>query len=230
MKTTRRQALLSGAAIAAAAVLPFQGAMAANPEQSNSSTPPADHSLAEAVSLSDFEQVAHERMSHMAWEYINSGAADEITLRWNREAFDRIRFNQRVLGDTTKLSTKVRVLGQELPFPVILAPTSLHKLAHPEGELATAKGAGQAGTAMVLSTMSSTTVEDVAKAVTQPLWFQLYVQKDRGFTEHLVARAEACPDHSGEHRRPARGSIGRPSPEISSHRGHALPKPSLRAL
>lgn len=192
MKTTRRQALLSGAAIATAAALPFQKAMAANPEQSSSSKPPADQALAGAVSLSDFEGVAHERMSHMAWEYINSGAADEITLRWNREAFDRIRLNPRVLRDTTKLSTKVRVLGQELPFPVILAPTSLHKLAHPEGELATVKGAGQAGTAMVLSTMSSTTVEDVAKAATHPLWFQLYVQKDKGFTEHLVARAEAC--------------------------------------
>jgi 4-hydroxymandelate oxidase len=192
MKTTRRQAVLSGAAIAAAAVLPFQGAMAANPEQSNSSTPAVDHSLAEAVSLSDFEQAAHERMSHMAWEYINSGAADEITLRWNREAFDRIRLNPRVLRDTSALKTKVKVLGQELPFPVILAPTSLHKLAHPEGEMATARGAGAAGAAMVLSTLSSTAVEDVAKAATHPLWFQLYVQKDRGFTEHLIARAEAC--------------------------------------
>jgi 4-hydroxymandelate oxidase len=151
-----------------------------------------DQIFADAVSLSDFEGVAHERMSHMAWEYINSGAADEITLRWNREAFDRIRLNPRVLRDTSALNTKVKVLGQELPFPVILAPTSLHKLAHPEGELATARGAGAAGAAMVLSTLSSTSVEDVAKVATQPLWFQLYVQKDRGFTEHLVARAEAC--------------------------------------
>jgi 4-hydroxymandelate oxidase len=178
MKTTRRQALLSGAAIATAAALPFQKAMAANPEQSNSITPPADQSFADALSLSDFQEIAQKRMSHMAWEYINSGAADEIT--------------PRVLRDTTKLETRVKILGQELPFPVILAPTSLHKLAHAEGELATAKGAGQAGTTMVLSTMSSTTVEDVAKAATHPLWFQLYLQKDKGFTEHLVARAEAC--------------------------------------
>src|SRR5437879_3013447 len=131
MKTTRRQALLSGAAIATAAALPFQKDMAANPEPSNSSKPSADQIFADAVSLSDFEGVAHERMSHMAWEYINSGAADEITLRWNREAFDRIRLNPRVLRDTSALNTKVKVLGQELPFTVILAPTSLHKLAHP---------------------------------------------------------------------------------------------------
>jgi 4-hydroxymandelate oxidase len=185
MKTTRRQALLSGAAIATAAALPLQG-VAGFAEGS------VDFKGSEAVSLSDFEAVAQQRMSHMAWEYINSGAADEITLRWNREAFDRIRLNPRVLRDTSALNTRVKILGQELPFPVILAPTSLHKLAHPEGELATARGASAAGAAMVLSTMSSTTVEDVAKATTHPLWFQLYVQKDRGFTEHLISRAQAC--------------------------------------
>ncbi len=196
MKTTRRQALLGGAAIAAAAALPNSSAAAPLQDKSTPNPTPAglassDNSLADAVSLSDFEEVAHKRMTHMAWEYVNSAAADQITLRWNREALDKIRLNPRVLRDVSKVDTAVKVLGQDWPFPVMLAPTALHKLAHPEGELATAKGAGAAGVTMGLSTMSSTTLEDVAKAATQPLWFQLYVQRDRGFTESLVARAVA---------------------------------------
>jgi 4-hydroxymandelate oxidase len=92
----------------------------------------------------------------------------------------------------SNVDTKTSLLGIDLLFPVMLAPTALHKLAHPEGELATAKGAGDAGTAMVLSTMSSTSLEDVAKVATSPLWFQLYVQKDKGFTKELVERAVAA--------------------------------------
>lgn len=192
MKTTRRQAILGAASIAAAAAIPKLESSPSHAEtQEKMTTPTANQALADAVSLSDFEAVAHQRMTYNAWEYINSGAADEITLRWNREALDKIRLNPRVLRDTTQLNTKVKVLGLELPFPVILAPTALHKLAHPEGELATARGAGQAGTLMTLSTMASTVLEDVAKAATHPLWFQLYVQRDRGFTQNLVARAVA---------------------------------------
>ena len=148
--------------------------------------------LAGLVSLSDFEASARTHMEHMAWEYINSGAADEITLRWNREAFEKIRLNPRVLRDVKNIDTRVTILGQELPFPILLAPTALHRLAHPEGELATAHGAGNAGATMVLSTMSSTAVEQVTAAASRPVWFQLYIQPDRGFTHDLVQRAEAA--------------------------------------
>lgn len=148
--------------------------------------------LAGLVSLSDFEASAHGHMEHMAWEYINSGAADEITLRWNREAFEKIKLNPRVLQDIGKIDTRTRLLGQELAFPILLAPTALHRLAHPDGELATARGAGNAGATMMLSTMSSTAVEQVTAAATQPVWFQLYIQRDRGFTRDLVQRAEAA--------------------------------------
>src|SRR4051812_1137227 len=112
MNTTRRQALLGGAAIAAAAAIPFKEASADGPEQSGSSVPAGEQPLTDHVSLSDFEAVAHRRMTQNAWEYINSGAADEITLQWNREAFNRIRLNPRVLRDTAGLNTKVKVLGQ----------------------------------------------------------------------------------------------------------------------
>ena len=93
-------------------------------------------------------------MSHMEWEYVNGAAADEITMRWNREAFDHIRLNPRVLNDVSRLDTRVTLFGQELPFPILLAPTALHRLAHPQGEMATARGASQAHAAMVLSTKS----------------------------------------------------------------------------
>jgi 4-hydroxymandelate oxidase len=190
MKTTRRQAIVGlGSAAMAAAVLPGSSAAAESLQKPKS--PVKDTALADAVALPDFEAVAEERMTHNAWEYINSGAADQITLRWNREALDKLRLNPRVLRDVAKVDTRVKVLGHELAYPILLAPTALHKLAHPEGERATARGAGRAETLMTLSTMASMSLEDVAKAATGPLWFQLYVQKDKGFTENLVARAVA---------------------------------------
>jgi len=147
---------------------------------------------ADAVSVSDLQAIAIRRMEPMAREFIEGAAADEISLRWNREAYDRIRLNPRVLRDVAKVDTRVKVLGLELPFPILLAPTALHKLVHPEGELATVRGAGAAQAAMTLSTMSSVTLEEVAHAANGPLWFQLYVQKDKGFTAELVQRAEAA--------------------------------------
>ena len=128
----------------------------------------------------------------MAWEFFNGAAADEITMRWNLEAYQRIKLKPHVLVDVSKLDTRLHLLGQELAFPIILAPTAYHKLAHPEGELATARGAGAAHATMVVSTVATTSIEDIAKVATQPLWFQLYVQRDRGFTRELVQRAEAA--------------------------------------
>ncbi|HEY0794313.1 MAG TPA: alpha-hydroxy-acid oxidizing protein [Acidisarcina sp.] len=87
----------------------------------------------------------------MAWEFINAGAADETTVRWNKEAYQRIRLRPRVLVDVTKLDTRVTLFGQEHAFPLLLAPTSAQTLTHPEGELATARAAGASGTTMVLS-------------------------------------------------------------------------------
>ena len=163
MRTTRRQALLSTTAFAAAAMLRAPAIALGASAQTAAYSRPDDPELLAAVSLSDFESIAYRRMELMAWEYINSGAADEITLRWNREAFDKIRLNPRVLRDIPKLDTRTTVLGHELPFPVILAPTALHKLAHPSGEVGTVQGAGAAHAAMVLSTMSSVAMEEVAK-------------------------------------------------------------------
>ncbi|MCI0388776.1 MAG: alpha-hydroxy-acid oxidizing protein, partial [Acidobacteria bacterium] len=126
---------------------------------------------AQAVSLSDYEVMARERIPRMAYEYISGGAADEITLRWNRESLDRIRLRPRILIDVSKLDTRLDLFGQEMPFPILLAPTAYHRLVHPEGETATVKGAGKAGATLIASMLATTTIEEMAKAATQPLWF-----------------------------------------------------------
>jgi 4-hydroxymandelate oxidase len=146
----------------------------------------------EPVCLRDFEPLAKAKMSAMGWEYINAGASDEHTLRWNEEAYQRIRLRPRVLVDVSKLDTRVVLFGQEHSFPILLAPTASQKLTHPEGELATVRGAGAADTTMVLSSFSNTSLEDVAAVAKSPLWFQIYAQPDHGYTRDLVQRAEAA--------------------------------------
>ena len=142
------------------------------------------------LSLPEFEEHARRCMALMAYEFVASGAADERTLLWNREAYDRIRLRPRVLMDVSRVDTRVSLLGRELSFPILLAPTSYHRALHPDGELATARGAGAAGATWVVSTATTTTLEDIGRTATAPLWFQLYVQPDRGVTRELVQRAE----------------------------------------
>lgn len=147
--------------------------------------------LNELVSLLDFEGAAQNRIPHMVWEYY-SGVADEITLRWNREAYDRLRLRPRVLVDVSKIDTRTSLFNWELPHPILLAPAADQRMIHPEGESATARGAGRTNTIFVLSSFSNTCVEDVARHASGPLWFQLYVQRDREFTRDVVQRAEAA--------------------------------------
>jgi 4-hydroxymandelate oxidase len=146
----------------------------------------------EPVCLTDFEPLARARMSAMGWAYVTAGAGDELTLRWNEEAYRRIRLKPRVLVDVSHVDTRVTLFGQEHTFPILLAPTSSQKLTHPEGELATARGAAAAGATMVLSSFSNVSLEDVAAVAKSPLWFQLYSQPDHGFMRDLVQRAEAA--------------------------------------
>jgi len=144
------------------------------------------------VNLFDYEELARKRLPSMAYEYIAGGAGDEVTLRDNRSRFDTMRLKPRVLRDVSHLDTSTSVFGHRLDYPIVLAPTAYHKITHPEGEIATARGAGAAHATMCVSSFATTSIEDVAKAATGPLWFQLYVQPDRGFTKALVQRAEAA--------------------------------------
>ena len=142
------------------------------------------------LSLYDYEVEARTKISHGAWERISGGAADEITLRWNREAWDRIKLKPRVLVDVSHVDTRVRVLGMDLPFPILLAPTGGQGLIRPEGDLEAARGAAAAKATYVISSSASMPVDQIARAAGGSTWFQLYVQKDREFTKALVQRAE----------------------------------------
>jgi 4-hydroxymandelate oxidase len=126
-----------------------------------------------AVNVWDYEKAARENLSDTAWAYYASGADDQITLRDNREAFQRIALHYRVLVDVSERDASTTVIDTPLSMPLVLAPTAFHKLAHPDGELATVRAAGDAGTAMILSTLSNTRVEDVVAASSGPVWFQL---------------------------------------------------------
>ncbi len=143
------------------------------------------------LNLFDFERAAASHMTPEAHAYIAGAAADEITLRWNREAFDRIALRPRVLVDVSKIDTRVKLLGEELPHPILLAPAASHRIVHREGEPATARGAMAAQAVLIVSSAATTSFEDIARETRGPLWFQLYVQKDRGFTRALVERVVA---------------------------------------
>jgi 4-hydroxymandelate oxidase len=144
------------------------------------------------VNLVDIETRAFERLPRETADYFAGGAEDEVTLRANRAAFDSLMLRPRYLVDVSERNTGTTVLGTPVEFPVLLAPTSFQQLAHPDGELATARAAHRAGTIMVLSTFSTVALEEVQRAAPGPKWFQLYVHKDRDLTRSLVTRAYAA--------------------------------------
>lgn len=144
------------------------------------------------VNLFDYEAAARERLDQSAFDYYFHGANDEVTLRENRDAFDRIPLRYKTLAGLADRTLSTSVLGHEISMPVMAAPTAFHKLAHPDGEIATATALGIARTAMVLSTLSTVAMEDVVAAGTGPVFFQLYIYKDRGLTRDLIARAETA--------------------------------------
>ena len=144
------------------------------------------------VNVDDFEAAARERLHPGAHDYIAGGAGDEHTLRENRAAFGRWELRPRVLVDISSVTTATTVLGTDVALPVLVAPTAFQRLADPEGELATARGAAAAGTVMSLSTLSSVTPAELAAAAPGAAqWFQLYWSRDRGFTQGLVEAAFA---------------------------------------
>lgn len=149
-------------------------------------------SLSDYLNLFELEEVAKAKLDEAAFGYYASGANDEISLRDNRAAFERIKLFYRVLVDVSARTPETTVLGYPVSMPVLIAPTAFHKMAHPDGEVATARAAGKAKTIMLLSSLSNTDVEDVVQATSAPVFFQLYVYRDRKATEAVVARVEAA--------------------------------------
>lgn len=142
------------------------------------------------VNLHDYEALAQQRMTPVIWDFFQGGSDDEVTLRNNRSAFERIRLRPRVLIDVSNVQTQTSVLGIPVSMPIMVAPMAAHALVHSEGELATARGTGQAGTILTVSTFSTYNIEEIAAAATGPLWLQLYLTRTIEATASLVQRAE----------------------------------------
>ena len=150
------------------------------------------------LTVRDLHDRAAERLPRMAYDYYASGSEDETTLAANEAAWARVRLRPRCLVDVSARDLSTTVLGRRVAMPVLVAPTAFQRMAHPDGELATARGAAAMGTVMTLSTLATTTLEDVAasydaeRGALGGRWFQLYVYRDRGVTRTLVERAEAA--------------------------------------
>ena len=145
--------------------------------------------LLQPINLYDYEARAKQVLPPPLWDYIDGGVLDDSTVRRNRTALDELTLRPRFLRDISQRDISTTVLGEPVSLPVLISPAGMHMNVHPEGELATARGAGMSKTLMTVSTVSSYSMEEVSQAASGPLWFQLY-HRSVEFTEMLVRRAE----------------------------------------
>ena len=145
--------------------------------------------LAKVGSVDDLRLLAKRRLPGGVFDYFDGAAEDELTKAENSNAFSKIELRPRVLVDVSKIDTSTTIMGQEVPFPIALSPTGFTRIAHPQGELAVARVAGAVNLPYTLSTLGTRSIEEVARVATGPLWYQLYVWKDRGLSRELVERA-----------------------------------------
>jgi isopentenyl diphosphate isomerase/L-lactate dehydrogenase-like FMN-dependent dehydrogenase len=165
--------------------MPEQSGLPVPPRASFEPTLPTDPNL---VNLHDYERVAAERLSPGPLAYFTGGAGDEITLRDNRAAFARQAIVPRVMRDVSSVDMSVEVFGRRWPTPIFIAPTALQRMAHPDGELATARSAASRGMTITVSTSSSTDLAEIAQ-VGGPRWFQVYLLADPGARRAMIERA-----------------------------------------
>jgi L-lactate dehydrogenase (cytochrome) len=145
--------------------------------------------LARAADVSDLRQLARRRLPRGVFDYIDGGAEDESALHRNVDAFRRAEFRPRVLRDVAQVDPATTLLGRPLPLPLVLAPTGFTRIATPGGELDVARAAGRAGLPYTLSTLSTRSIEEVARAGDGSKWFQVYVWRDRGLVKEMLSRA-----------------------------------------
>ncbi|XP_065907354.1 2-Hydroxyacid oxidase 1-like [Dysidea avara] len=147
--------------------------------------------MSKPVCLADFETHFLKSLDRNARDYFSSGANQEQTLRDNVEAFSRYRLRPRMLRDVSNVNMKTTIMGNEIDFPIGIAPTAMQRMAHPEGEVATARAASSMMTCMTLSSWATSCIEEVAQASGSGLrWFQLYIYRDKAVTMDLIRRAE----------------------------------------
>ena len=146
--------------------------------------------LQSAASIEDLRRIARRRLPGGVFDYIDGGAEDEVAMDRNTRAFREMEFVPRVLRDMGNVDTTGTILGREVPFPLILAPTGFTRIAHPPGELAVARAADRAGLPYSLSTMGTRSVEEVAAVSNGSKWFQVYVWRDKGLLSDMILRAK----------------------------------------
>ncbi|XP_074311211.1 glycolate oxidase [Silene latifolia] len=146
--------------------------------------------MGEITNINEYEAIAKQKLPKMVYDYYASGSEDQWSLSENRNAFSRILFRPRILIDVTNIDMTTTVLGFKITMPIMIAPTGMQKMAHPEGEYATARASSAAGTIMTLSTWATSSVEEVASTGPGIRFFQLYVYKDRNVVAQLVRNAE----------------------------------------
>src|SRR5262249_29303952 len=144
------------------------------------------------VNVEDLRPLARRRLPKVVFDYIDGGAEGEVTLRDNCQAFREVTFRPRQAVAVGSCDLRTRVLGQDLAFPLLLAPVGYSRLMHPGGEVDAARAAGAAGTAYILSTVSGHRLEDVRAATSGPVWYQLYLVGGREVAEGAIARARVA--------------------------------------
>src|ERR1041384_517306 len=149
-------------------------------------------SMKHVTCIEDLRLLHKRRVPKAFFDYADRGSYTEDTLRANRADLEAIKFRQRILVDISRRDTSTVILGEKASLPLSLAPVGLLGMQHRDGEIAACRAAQAAGIPFCLSTMSICSIEDVAKAVDKPFWFQLYVMKDRGFVRSLIERAAAA--------------------------------------
>jgi isopentenyl diphosphate isomerase/L-lactate dehydrogenase-like FMN-dependent dehydrogenase len=147
---------------------------------------------ASPLNVWDYERLAEETLDEASFGYFAGGAGDEHAVRGNIEAFNQWRLRPRVLVDVAEVTTETTVLGTDVSMPIIAAPVAFQRMAHPEGELAVARGAAAAGTLMCLSSLATSSPGDVGRSVDAPRWFQLYWHPDRGVTKQMLDQARGA--------------------------------------
>ena len=159
-----------------------------------SALPPLS-SAKDALNVMEFEELAHRALPPAHWGYMSSGVDDDATLKANMAGFKRIQLRPRRLVDVSKTDLRVELFGTTWESPIFICPVGGHKMFNPEGELATARAARSKNALQILSTQTSTAVEDVAQALGRPPWYQLYMPARWEDAEKLVKRVEAagCP-------------------------------------
>jgi len=151
--------------------------------------------LKDCHNFDDYRKLAKKKLPSPIFHYIDGGADDEVTLKRNTESFNKCDLIPNVLTGTSDIDLSTTVLGQKIDFPLFLAATAMHRLYHHHGERATAKAAEKMGTMIGISTMATTSIEEIGKLTNGPKLFQLYIHKDRGLTDNLIERCQRAGFH-----------------------------------